>query len=327
VRRLKILHEVALRGTIAAAADALGFTPSALSQQLSALERQTGTGLLERGGRRARLTREGQILVQQTERILSALEEAQAALEHARGTVNGELRLAASGSIARALVIPTIAELGPSYPQLRIAVLEYDALDSLRELRSGDIDLVLGHDYEDDPQPAARDVVRVDLFTEELFLIAPVGRLKTPIRLGNLARETWAAEPAGTACGLAFRRACRTAGFEPDVRYTSSESATLLSAVVNGHVVAILPRLACTELPPGIGVFPLASAPMRRVVFAAHRCGTPVRPSVQVVLDALTAAARGITSWLGYSSRPGTTDSNTVPTQSTAKRTAGSVRR
>jgi molybdate transport repressor ModE-like protein len=296
VRRLKILREVALRGTIAAAADALGFTPSALSQQLSTLERETGTRLLERGGRRARLTREGEILVQRTERVLSALEEAQAALEQARGTVNGELRLAASGSIARALVIPSLAELGRCCPHLRVTVLEYDALDSLRELRSGDIDVVVCHEYEDDPQPFADDVVRVDLFTEQLRLIAPAGRFKTPIRLRNLARETWAAEPAVTACGLAFRRACRTAGFEPDVRYTSSESATLLSAVATGDAVALLPRLACTELPPGIGAFPLASAPLRRAVFAAHRRGTPVRPSVRVVLDALTAAVTGITS-------------------------------
>ena len=111
VRCLRILREVALRGTITAAAGALGFTPSAISQQLSALERESGTVLLERAGRRVRLTFAGQSLVEQAGTVLAALEEAQAALEVAREAVGGELRVAASGSAAQALVMPIAAEL------------------------------------------------------------------------------------------------------------------------------------------------------------------------------------------------------------------------
>src|SRR5438874_10191598 len=118
VRRLRVLREVALRGTIAAAADALGFTPSAISQQLSALQRETGATLIERAGRRVRLTQEGHVLVDRTERVLVALDEAQAALEQARPTISGELRVAASGSVARAFVIPVIAEVARAWPRL-----------------------------------------------------------------------------------------------------------------------------------------------------------------------------------------------------------------
>src|SRR5215469_16544817 len=117
VRRLRILREVALRGTVTAAAEALGYTPSAISQQLSALERESGTALLERAGRRVRLTDAGRVLVRRTEPVLAALEES-------RDAIAGELRIAASGSIARALVIPVAARAAASRPSLRITVIE-----------------------------------------------------------------------------------------------------------------------------------------------------------------------------------------------------------
>src|SRR5215471_7932084 len=104
VRRLRVLREVALCGTVTAAAESLGFTPSAVSQQLSALERESGVTLLERAGRRVRLTDAGQVLVRHTEPVLAALEEAQAALEESRDSIAGDMRIAAAGSIARTLV-------------------------------------------------------------------------------------------------------------------------------------------------------------------------------------------------------------------------------
>ena len=118
VRRLRILREVAVRGTITAAAESLGFTPSAISQQLTALERESGTVLLERVGRRVRLTNAGQVLVGRTEPVLAALEEARAALEKSRDAIAGELRVAASGSVARALVIPVAAAITATRPRL-----------------------------------------------------------------------------------------------------------------------------------------------------------------------------------------------------------------
>ena len=155
VRRLRVLREVALRGTVTAAAGSLGYTPSAVSQQLSALERESGVTLLERAGRRVRLTDAGQVLVQRTEPVLAALEEAQAALEESRDSIAGELRIAAAGSVARALVIPVAARIAAARPALRATVLECETGDAMRELLLGHLDVVLGAQRLLDPDALA----------------------------------------------------------------------------------------------------------------------------------------------------------------------------
>jgi molybdate transport repressor ModE-like protein len=291
VRRLRILREVALRGTITAAAGSLGFTPSAISQQLSALERESGTALLERAGRRVRLTFAGQSLVEQTGLVLAALEEAQAALESARAAVGGELRLAAAGSVAQALVMPVAAELTAAYPRLRVTVAEHDPDDSLRELRLGGLDVVVAHEYDHDRRSPERDLARVDLLDEEMLVAAPPGRFTGPVALADLAAEIWAAEPAASTCGRAVRGACRGSGFEPDIRYVSGETGVVLAAVLTAGAVALVPRLVLTGPPPGIQILPLADAAIRRRVYAAYRRGSMNRPSVALVLARLQAAS------------------------------------
>ena len=246
VRRLRVLREVALRGTITAAAAALGFTPSAISQQLTALERESGTVLLERAGRRVRLTFAGQSLVEQAARVLTALEEAQAALERARAAVGGELRVAASGSVAQALVLPVAAGLSAEYPLLHLTVAEHDPGDGLRELRLGGLDVVVAHEYDHDQRKPEPDLVRFELLTEEMLVAAPAGRFAGPVALADLAAEIWAAEPAANTCGRAVRVACRRAGFEPDIRYVSGETGVVLAAVQAAGAVALVPRLGLT---------------------------------------------------------------------------------
>ena len=291
VRRLRVLREVALRGTITAAAGALGFTPSAISQQLTALERESGTVLLERAGRRVRLTFAGQSLVEQAARVLTALEEAQAALERARAAVGGELRVAASGSVAQALVLPVAAELSAEYPLLHLTVAEHDPGDGLRELRLGGLDVVVAHEYDHDQRKPEPDLVRFELLTEEMLVAAPAGRFAGPVALADLAAEIWAAEPAANTCGRAVRVACRRAGFEPDIRYVSGETGVVLAAVQAAGAVALVPRLGLSGLPPGIEILPVADAAVRRRVFAAHRPGSAGRPSVALLLARLRAAA------------------------------------
>jgi len=292
VRRLRVLREVALRGTIASAADSLGFTPSAISQQLSALERESGSVLLERTGRRVRLTDAGQLLVERTEPVLVALEEAQAALEESRTTIGGDLRVAAGGSLARSFVVPSVAEVAHKYPQLKITLLEYESDDSLRELRLGQLDIVVTHEYDHERRPPEPELVRVDLFAEDMLVAAPAGLFDGPVALADLKDEIWAADPPTNSCGRAVRSACRAVGFEPDVRYNSNEYSVLLAAVVHGGAVALMPRLGLTGAPPEVDVLPVADLPTRRIVFAARRRGEPPRPGVTVVLDHLQAAAQ-----------------------------------
>jgi DNA-binding transcriptional LysR family regulator len=292
VRRLRVLREVALRGTITAAAESLGFTPSAISQQLSALEKESGTVLLERSGRRVCLTDAGKILVHSTEAVLVALEEAKATLEEWHGAIAGELRVAASGSVARALVYPVVAELAGMSPRLRITVLEHEPNESVQELRLGGIDVVVAQEYEHDRRSAEPDIVRVELFAEDMLVAAPAGRFTGPVALAQLANEIWAADPPHTSCGRSVRLACRIAGFEPDVRYNSTESSVVLSAVANAGAVSLLPSLCFDGLPPGVDVLPVGDVAIRRLVFAARRRGNPPRPSVALMLERLQAAAR-----------------------------------
>jgi molybdate transport repressor ModE-like protein len=291
VRRLRVLREVALRGTVTAAAESLGFTPSAVSQQLSALERESGVTLLERAGRRVRLTEAGQVLVQRTEPVLAALEDARAALEESRDSIAGELRIAAAGSVARALVIPMAAQIAASRPGLRVTVLETETGDSLRELRLGHLDVVVAHEYSGDQRLPPGGIARVELFTEDMCVAAPGGRYAAPVGLAALAGEVWAAESAQSTCGRASRAACRAAGFDPDIRYVSSEPGVLLTAVRRAGAVALLPRLAVEHPPPGVDVLPVAGPGVRRLVYAAHRRGGASRPGIALVLAHLQAAA------------------------------------
>jgi molybdate transport repressor ModE-like protein len=294
VRRLRVLREVALRGTVTAAAESLGFTPSAVSQQLSALERESGVTLLERAGRRVRLTDAGQVLVQRTEPVLAALEEAQAALEESRDSLAGELRMAAAGSIAKALVIPVAARITAARPALRVTVLECETGESMRELRLGHLDVVVAHEYSGGQRPPPSDgAARVDLFTEDMYVAAPAGRHVAPVDLTTLAGAVWAAEPPQSTCGRATRAACHAAGFDPDIRYVSSEPGVLLSAVRCAGAVALLPRLALAEPLPGVDVLPVTGAGIRREVYAAYRRGSASRPGIALVLAHLKAAVPG----------------------------------
>lgn len=290
-RRLRVLREVALRGTITAAADALGYTPSAISQQLSALERESETRLVERAGRRVRLTEAGELLVARTEPVLTALEEAQAALERWRDTIGGELRVAATGSVARELVIPVAAALSREHSELRVTVRESDPDQAMTSLRLGELDVAVAHEYDLDPGTAPDEIERVELFTEEMRLAAPAGRLSAPVTLAQLEGEVWAAEPPETSCGRALRTACRAAGFEPDVRYVSTENGGVLSAVARAGAVTLLPGLGLLEAPGGVEILPVRDPP-RRTIFAARRRGDPVRPSVALMVERMQDAAR-----------------------------------
>lgn len=290
VRRLRVFREVAFRGTVAAAAESLGFTPSAVSQQLSALERESGTALFERAGRRLRLTDAGRLLVERTGPVLVALEEAKAALEAAKACVGGSVRVASFGTVASALVLPVAAALAVEHPslQLNLFVQEFD--EAVRELRLGGLDVVIAHEYDHDRHPAEPDLVRVDLFAEEMFVVAPSGRFREPVTLAELKNEVWTAGPAGSDCGRAVREACRAVGFEPDIRYHTVETGVALAAAARGNAVSLQPSLGVRDVPPGVDVLTVADVRVQRLVFALHRPGRPLRPNVALLLDRLLAA-------------------------------------
>src|ERR687893_3083038 len=160
LRRLRLLRELHERGTIAAVADALQFTPSAVSQQLATLERESGVRLLERAGRGVRLTDPGLVLVGHAEALLERAALAEAELAAAAGTVAGRGRVAAFESVALQIALPAIEALGREAPQLRCELVEAEPERSLPALALGDLDLVLADEWPHEPLARLEGVVR-----------------------------------------------------------------------------------------------------------------------------------------------------------------------
>ena len=227
MRRMRVLREVAARGTIAAAARALAFTPSAVSQQLAALEREAGVALLDRHGGRVRLTEAGRRLVARTEAILIELEAASAELSAAAADVAGDVHVAAFPSAERALLAPAIAALAARHPDVRVQTTELEPEASLPALRLGDVDVIVSH--EDIARPAAPDarLERVDLMEDPLRIVLPPGHPADgdAVALADLRGERWVATPPGTACRAIVERACGEVGYVPDVPFTRTTSA------------------------------------------------------------------------------------------------------
>jgi DNA-binding transcriptional LysR family regulator len=305
VRRMRLLREVALRGTIAATAEALSYTASAVSQQLSALEKEAGTELLERNGRRVRLTEAGRTLVAHTESVLTELERAEAALEAVGTTIAGYVRVAAFPSVTGAVLAPALARLAKQYPALTVTLSDLEPSASLRELKLGELDLAVAHEYDHLLEPADPTLERTELFVEDMFMAVPAGLMPAgrPLRLADLRDQPWIIAPETTACGLAAREACRASGFEPDVRYSSDEFGVVLSLVAAGLGVSFLPALAFPANPPepcGWQMHRMAGTVVHRKAFAAHRAGTRLRPALIAVLAAMKEAANNHAAKAGW---------------------------
>ena len=293
VGRLRLLREVGRRGTIAATARALGLTPSAVSQQLAVLEREAGAPLLDRSPRGVVLTGAGRALSQHAEAVIDLLARARADLEQRQGEVAGEVRLATVASAAATIVSAAALDLRAEHAGIDLHVQTAEPAHSLELLMGGDVDLALIDEYDYQPVALADYLVIHALRTEPLVVVAPAGRLagRRPVKLTDLAGLDWVMPPDDAACGFAVRAACRTAGFEPRVRWETDDMLLLARAVAAGHGVAVLPRLAVDESAVGVDVRELAAPTLSRRLSAVARSAGMGRPVVQAVLAALTAAA------------------------------------
>src|SRR5918998_3657559 len=226
VRRLRVLRELAARGTIAATADALGYTAPAVSQQLAALEREAGVALLERNGRRRRLTPAGEELVAGPGGILRELEAAEAALAATTASVAGVVRCAAFSSAHRALLPPAIAALAARYPDLRVSTAEMEPEASLPALKLGELDLAIAQDYEFAPAPDVAALERTHLVADPLRLALPDGHplaAREHIDVAELEGEPWIAGRRGTFCYDVVVHTARRAGYEPRLAHITND--------------------------------------------------------------------------------------------------------
>ncbi len=287
VRRLRLLCDLSRLGTIAAVAQAHTYTPSAVSQQLSALERQAGVPLLERTGRRVTVTAAGRVLVEHAEAVLAALERTSAALAAVVTGPSGPLRIGAFPSAVRTLLPAALVALGHDHPGLELMVTELDPIGVPEALRDRRLDVALLHDY--DVVPVEPDPVldTVSLLDETVFLAVPgsdhgVGALR------DLRDAAWIMATPGTLCHSVTTQVCRAAGFTPRARHHADDFATVLALVAAGQGVSLMPQLATAQPPAGVRLIPL---PARRRTRIAYRRGAAAHPAVAAFTSAIRASA------------------------------------
>lgn len=294
VRRLRLLRELALRGTLAEVATALHQSPSSVSQQLAQLEKETGVELLRKAGRRVQLTPEAEILVDHTAAVLERLEQAETDLASAQREVAGPVRLAVFQSAALALLPSTLRMLAADHPRLRVTVTQREPETALLETFARDFDLVVAEQYPGHAAPWHPGLDREPLTGDRVRLaVPPAGSgpaWDDVARLHDAAGLPWVMEPHGAASRHFAEQSCRRAGFEPDVRFETADLQAHVALVASGNAVALLPDLVWVGRgEPGVRLLELAGSP-ERSVFTAARLATTDRPSVRAVRDALARA-------------------------------------
>jgi DNA-binding transcriptional LysR family regulator len=295
--RLRALRAVARYGTVTAAAQALHCTPSAISQHLAKLDREIGATLVEKDGRRLRLTEAGRVLAEHAGRILAALEEAEAALAAHQETVCGRLSIASFPTACRGLLPHALRRLATEHPLLEPELLECDPRISLDLVDRGEIDLALVDDWPEVTVRFPAGVASASLGLDVADLVVPAGhrlvRQAAPVALADLVDERWIASVPGTICHDWLTRVLP--GVRP--RFLVAEFESQLTLIREGLGVALIPRLARTHLPDGVLALPVTPEPARRVTIAWRRAAQE-RPAIGAVVAALGAA------WQARTQRP-----------------------
>jgi DNA-binding transcriptional LysR family regulator len=281
VRKLRLLRELARRGTIAAVAQSLAYSPSAVSQQLTALERETGVALLERTGRRVQLTSAALVLVQHTESILAILEQAAAGLASTESGLVGTLRIGVFPT-AVPMLTPALVALSTDHPGLELQVAELDPAAVPEALREEALDLALVQDYDYVPFVSDAALQTEPLFEETVHLAA-----LDPGALADRQEAGWIAGTPRTLCHALTVRACEAAGFTPRIRHHADDFGAVLALVAAGQGVAFVPDLGAIAPPPTVVLTPL---PIRRRTRLAYRRGNGAHPAICAARSALVAA-------------------------------------
>ncbi|HKP91290.1 MAG TPA: LysR substrate-binding domain-containing protein [Thermoleophilaceae bacterium] len=292
VKRLRVLREVAAQSSFSAAAQKLGYTQSAVSQQIAALEREAGAVLIERNPRGIRLTDAGEALVRHADKILARLAEAEAELEAIAGLRGGRLRVATFPTAGATLVPRAIREFNQRHPEVELSLTEAEPNESLPLLKAGELDLVLvdDSDVQDDV-----DVELIPLLDDPMHLALPADHplaARERVRLADVADEPWIHPTVSCPCLGHVQTACKTAGFEPRVAYESDDFQVVQGLVAAGVGVALIPALALISERPDVVIRPLGPrAPFRKILAAALADGYR-SPAVTEMIEILGTIAK-----------------------------------
>jgi DNA-binding transcriptional LysR family regulator len=293
VRRLRVLRALADHGTVTAAAEVLHLTPSAVSQQLAALESEVGQELLERRGRRVAITSAGRLLLEHTDTILTEVERAEDAMRlHANGA-NGEVRIVAFATAITLLVAPALTRLRETTPGLDLVVRDAEGHQGITHLLDGDADLAIAVEHRGSPRPDDRRLARIPLYAEPFVAVLPPTHPaadQETIELAMLANDNWVMTAPGNPIRDVVVLACEQAGFQPRIVHQSDDFRAVAALVAAGGGVSLVPRLAVPE-PTLALIRPLPDPVPTRRVYAAVRASRSDHPLNTATLDVLTEVA------------------------------------
>jgi molybdate transport repressor ModE-like protein len=296
VRRLRVLREVAQRGSFSAAADALSYTQSAVSQQIAALERETGTTLLERRAGGVRLTDAGRALVARADVILAQLADAERELAAIAGLRGGRVRLASFPSAGATLVTEAVSRFQRQHPDVELSLSEGEPDVTVPALKRGDFDLAVVFDYRHDRAESilSEGLDTIHLLDDPMRVVLPaehpLTRRKT-VRLDQLVNEAWVGGCGGGLCHAMVVDWCADAGFEPNIAFESDDHNVLIGLVAAGVGVALLPQLALRMAYPGVESRPAAGADYVRKIYAAIPSDAYCSPATDAMIEVLKGIA------------------------------------
>ena len=294
--RLQVLVEVVSRGSFSAAAQALSYTQSAVSQSIARLEGETGATLVVRDRRGIRPTAAGATLVAHAEAIFAQVQAAEAELEAVLGVRAGRLRLASFPSAGATLVPLAVARFREAHPQVALTLAEGEPEQIAPRLRGGDFDLALLFEFPGARERPGAGLRSVTLLEDPMHVALPADHplVSTPaISLDDLGDQHWVQTSADSPCARHVVRSCLAAGFEPYVAFESDDYDVVQGLVAAGVGVALIPRLALTTVHPGIVVRALAPRSPARKVTVATMSGPGVAPAARAMVEVLREVSRG----------------------------------
>ena len=284
--QLRVIDAVRRHGSVTAAAKDLRYTQPSISHQLSRLEAQLGTHLIQRVGRGIRLTAAGRLLADRAAEIIGRVDSATAELAALVGLNAGRVRLAGFNSVMSSLVPQAATVLAGQHPGLELGLTDSHPEDALELLRAGQVDVAVIFRY-DDTVPEDGSVRLTHLLDDPLYLLTTGGGTL----LADHASKPWIA--GCERCRHHLVEMCERAGFSPRLAYTTDDMVVMQSLVAAGMGVTTIPGLALrAHQHPGITATPLPTPPRR--IYAATYGEPPDPPATAALLDALTHAATAV---------------------------------
>jgi DNA-binding transcriptional LysR family regulator len=294
VKRMSVLREVVNRGSFSAAADSMHLSQSAISQQVSTLEREVGLQLLERTSEGPKLTAAGEKLVAHADAVLARLDEAERELADIAGLEGGRLRLVSFPTASATLMTRAMSEFRRRFPQIELQFAEGEPEEAVPAIKRGDYDVALVFDFVAFPEDFGRDLDAELIFRDEMRIALPPGHplaASQTVDLAALADEAWLAGDKPSSCREHVINCCRAAGFEPNVSFESDDYQVIQGLVAAGLGVGLLPQLAQRD--PGVVWRDIADPPIRRV-WAVSRTSEARSPAAEEMLGILRGVGEAL---------------------------------